>query len=96
MKTAGQSALYARNNDVSQYAGLLEKLMDDAELRSEMGQIGRQRIENGLTWDHQAAQLVKAYDGLFGIPRQTDHDLLRGASVNSSIAHQSKADRISN
>jgi len=96
MKTAGQSALYASNNDISQYAGLLEKLMDDAELRSEMGQIGRQRVENGLTWNHQAAQLVKAYDELFDVPRQTDHDLLHDASVNSSIAHLSKADRISN
>jgi glycosyltransferase involved in cell wall biosynthesis len=70
VKTARNAALYAKNNDVQQYAELLEKLMDDANLRSTMGDIGRQRVENGLTWNHQAVQLIKAYDELFGVARQ--------------------------
>jgi glycosyltransferase involved in cell wall biosynthesis len=80
VKTAGKAALYATNNDVQQYAALLEQLMDDADLRSQMGQIGRQRVENGLTWDHQAAQLIKAYDDLFGISRGVDPSSCTSAS----------------
>ncbi len=63
--TAGQSALYADNNDVESYAMQVMRLMDDAHLRKEMGQIARERIESGLTWQHQRAQLEKLYLNLF-------------------------------
>ncbi len=85
VKTAGEAALYASNNDVLEYASLLEKLMNDAELRTQMGKQGRKRVENGLTWNHQAAQLIKAYDGLFGISRHVD---LPCSSADSSQVRQ--------
>lgn len=93
IKTAGESALYATNNDVKQYAVLLEQLMDDARLRSEMGQIGRRRVENGLTWDHQAAELIRAYDCLFQIQRGIDQSPCN-ASNRASVDALSEADCI--
>lgn len=69
IKTAGEAALYADNNDVKQYAALLDRLLDDVDLRERMGQIGRSRVLNGLTWNHQATQLILAYDKLFGFSR---------------------------
>jgi glycosyltransferase involved in cell wall biosynthesis/peptidoglycan/xylan/chitin deacetylase (PgdA/CDA1 family) len=65
--TAGPAALVAGDNDVRQLAGHIEKLMDDPSLRSRMGNLGRERIERGLTWRHQAEQLVLLYRDLFGI-----------------------------
>jgi glycosyltransferase involved in cell wall biosynthesis/peptidoglycan/xylan/chitin deacetylase (PgdA/CDA1 family) len=70
MKTAGAAALYAGENDVFQYATLIEKLIDDPDLRSRMGQAGRQRVLTQLAWKHQARQLISAYDGLHRISRE--------------------------
>jgi glycosyltransferase involved in cell wall biosynthesis len=69
IKTAGDAALYAKNNDVKQYAALMDRLMDNTDLREKMGQIGRSRVLNGLTWNHQSIQLIDAYDKLFGVSR---------------------------
>lgn len=95
MKTAGEAALYAKNNDIAEYAKLLEVLMDDEGQRSRMGRIGRQRVENGLTWDHQAAQMVKAYDGLFGIVRPAGPDSRSFTSEVSPQATRTETDWIS-
>jgi len=40
-------------------------LMDDAQLRDRMGQVGRERIETALAWPYQAKALLKAYETLF-------------------------------
>ncbi|XZE17902.1 glycosyltransferase family 4 protein [Pirellulaceae bacterium SH449] len=64
--TAGDSAVYADNNDIADYARATVKLMDDPELRQRLGQIGRDRVDNGLTWEHQSVQLLKLYSDLFG------------------------------
>jgi glycosyltransferase involved in cell wall biosynthesis len=63
--TAGDSAFYARNNDVAEYAALIEELMNSADLRARMGQIGRKRVEEGFTWRHQETELLMAYRHLF-------------------------------
>lgn len=64
--TAGESAVYADNNDIADYARATVKLMDDPELRQRLGQIGRDRVDDGLTWEHQSVQLLKLYSDLFG------------------------------
>ncbi|MDH3601873.1 MAG: glycosyltransferase family 4 protein [Candidatus Tectomicrobia bacterium] len=66
--TAGEAALYAQNNDVAQFADLIEKLMDDEELRTSMGEIGRRRVEASLAWEHQRKKLVAFYNELFAEP----------------------------
>jgi len=63
--TAGDAALYAENNDIAEFAKLTIRLMDDPDLREKMGRLARQRIDDGLTWQRQAMQLVKLYSDLF-------------------------------
>ncbi|GAB5404012.1 MAG: glycosyltransferase family 4 protein [Aureliella sp.] len=62
--TAGEAALYARDSDCKDLARQIAILLSDPEMRHTMGQIGRTRIENGLTWSHQAVELVALYQEL--------------------------------
>lgn len=66
--TADDAALYADKNDVTAFAKLTIQLMDDPDMRQAMGTIARQRIDDGLTWDHQAGNLIALYEDLFGLP----------------------------
>ena len=68
MKTAGDAALYAKNNDISEYAALLNNLVENSSLREELGERGRQRIQDELSWNHQARRLIAAYDRLHQRP----------------------------
>jgi len=63
-RTVADAALYADNNDVADFASQTIRLMDDESLRSQLGTIGRQRIDGGLTWHHQSPQLITLYDRL--------------------------------
>ena len=62
--SAGEAALYARNNDAHEFAQLIAQLMDDPAMREEMGRIGRQRVETHLAWHHQARKLIEVYESL--------------------------------
>lgn len=64
-RTAGDCAVYAKNNCIASFAKAIETLMDDPEQCEKMGERSQVRIREGLTWEHQAEQLVLLYDGLF-------------------------------
>jgi glycosyltransferase involved in cell wall biosynthesis len=64
--SAGDAAAYATPNDFVAYATLIAQLLDDPERRAEMGRVGRRRIEQGLSWDHQKARYVEVYERLLG------------------------------
>lgn len=66
--SAGGAALYAKPNDVQQFADCISELLDDPELRSRLGAVGRSRIEESLAWEHQQTQLVALYHELLGRP----------------------------
>ncbi len=59
--SAGEASLYARPNDVADFAVKLCALLDDPQLRATMGAIGRSRIEASLAWHHQVPALLEAY-----------------------------------
>jgi glycosyltransferase involved in cell wall biosynthesis len=59
--SAGEASLYARPNDVADFAVKLCELLDDPERRATLGAIGRQRVEGGLAWHHQVPRLLEAY-----------------------------------
>lgn len=60
--SAGEASLYAIRNDVSSLADGIIRLIDDAELRSQMGAIGQQRLATALSWEQQIPQLLAAYE----------------------------------
>lgn len=64
--TAGRAALYASDNNVPEMADLIKQIIDDPQLSAEMGQFGREKIENSLAWSHQEHILVSLYVSLLG------------------------------
>ncbi len=64
--SAGDAAVYARPNDVVEYARAIDQLLSDPERRSVMGRTGRRRVEEGLAWDHQERAYLGVYELLFG------------------------------
>lgn len=63
-RSAREASLYARRNDVADFAEQLVGLLDDAGRRSRMGAYGRRRVLEELAWHHQAPQLLSAYAAL--------------------------------
>jgi glycosyltransferase involved in cell wall biosynthesis len=64
--SAAGAALYARPNDPSDLAEKILALLADPQRRAEMGALGRARVDAELSWTHQAAKLLDAYDAAFG------------------------------
>jgi glycosyltransferase involved in cell wall biosynthesis len=59
--TAGTAALYAEPNDPSSFARCIDLLLDDPARRAMMGALGRERVENGLSWELSKRSLLDAY-----------------------------------
>ena len=62
--TAQDAAVYAFENDEAQFARLIAELLDDPDRREHMGTIGRQRVEQALSWDVSRRNLLDAYEDL--------------------------------
>jgi glycosyltransferase involved in cell wall biosynthesis len=60
--SAGEAALYAEANDEQSFARQIDTLLDDPELRTRMGRLGRERIEATLSWEASTRELLRAYD----------------------------------
>jgi glycosyltransferase involved in cell wall biosynthesis len=64
-RSAGEASLYAKVDDERDLADKILFVLDNPDLRHEMGQIGRKRMEEQLEWRKQAPRLLEAYDRLF-------------------------------
>jgi glycosyltransferase involved in cell wall biosynthesis len=62
--TAGDAALYARDNSERDLARLVAYLMDNPQERASLGQRGRQRVIDFWRWEIQQSKLIALYDGL--------------------------------
>lgn len=63
--SAQEAAVYAQPNDVKEFARLVYELLDDEPRHIKMGEFGRRRVEQDLSWEHSAPILVQAYASLF-------------------------------
>ncbi len=63
--SAQEGAIYARPNDVEDFAHKIEVLLENKALRLTIGAIGRKRIEEELSWEHSSRDLMQAYEMLF-------------------------------
>jgi glycosyltransferase involved in cell wall biosynthesis len=63
--SAQGAALYARPNEVEDFAQNIEILLDNEALRQSMGIYGQQRIVDTLSWEHSQKSLLAAYETLF-------------------------------
>lgn len=62
--SAQDAALYAKPNDVQEFAEKIATLLDDDALRLQMAALGRKRIEEELNWGHSRERLIRAYERL--------------------------------
>ena len=70
--TASETALYAEANDTQDFARLIAKLMDDSELRQQLGSEARRRVETELCWEAQERNLLAVYSAI-GFPTSTEY-----------------------
>jgi glycosyltransferase involved in cell wall biosynthesis len=63
--TAQRASLYAKPNDVCTFAEKVNFLLNNPALRKEMGDYGRRRVINQLSWEHSVPNLLAAYDRVF-------------------------------
>jgi glycosyltransferase involved in cell wall biosynthesis len=59
--SAEDAALYARPNDPADFAEKIIRLLDSEELRRQLGERGRRRIEENLNWEAEKKMLLAAY-----------------------------------
>lgn len=59
--TAQEAAIYVAPGNIQEFGRAIVTLLADPERRQSMGEFGRQRILNDLSWDHQKQNLFKAY-----------------------------------
>ena len=64
--SAQDAALYITPNNELEFAEGIAKLMDRPDLRAQMGEFGRQRIQRDLKWDVVGRNLIHAYEALLG------------------------------
>jgi glycosyltransferase involved in cell wall biosynthesis len=62
--TAGEAALYAKPDNQVDLARQIARLIDDFDLRTQLGSMGRQRIEQQFAWQYQKAHLLAVYANL--------------------------------
>jgi len=60
--SAGDAAVYALANDVSEFAKLTAELLDDPAERARMGEIGKARVDGPLSWKNSSEALLAAYE----------------------------------
>jgi len=60
-RSAGDAALYARDNDPIDFARQVARLLDSQALRNELGSRARRRIEERLNWNIEKQALLEAY-----------------------------------
>ncbi len=64
--SAQEASLYANKNDEKDLAEKIIQLLDDRNLRQKMGEYGRDRVVNELSWEYEEPKLLKAYKALLG------------------------------
>jgi glycosyltransferase involved in cell wall biosynthesis len=79
--SAQHASVYARRNDVADFAAKILELLDQPETRKTMGEFGRRRIVEELEWRYEAPKLLAAYRSLW-----QDGEVIRPAQG----AHASK------
>jgi len=60
-QTAQDAAIYVEPGDVQAFGNAILTLLDDPHRRQRMGDIGKKRVMEYLSWEHQQDKLLQAY-----------------------------------
>jgi glycosyltransferase involved in cell wall biosynthesis len=64
--SAGDAAIYVPANDERAFAKAIDALLQDPERRRRMGESGRRKVEEELSWDMSRRALIRFYEQLLG------------------------------
>jgi glycosyltransferase involved in cell wall biosynthesis len=64
--TAGEAAVYAATPGPDAYAREIDALLEDPDRRQRMGEVGRRRVVEELSWTHSEQHLLAAYERATG------------------------------
>ena len=64
--SAGIASFYAVNTDPIDFGKKIITLLDNADLRREMGDYGYERVIKELSWEFEKDKLIEAYRAVFG------------------------------
>jgi len=65
--SGGDAAVYVSGNDEREFARQVDRLLNDADERARMGEIGRRRVSTALAWEFSVPSLVRAYTEGLGL-----------------------------
>lgn len=60
-RSAGEASLYAEPNNIEDLGDKIVLLLENEEMRKQMGRIGRKRMEEEFEWKFQEEKLLNAY-----------------------------------
>ncbi|MET4637673.1 glycosyltransferase family 4 protein [Mycetocola sp. 2940] len=80
--SGGDSVLYVPSGDIQAFADAVEKLIDDPQLRAELGRQARTRVATFLDWRPQAEAYVSVFDELSGFSPVAPAPLTADADSN--------------
>lgn len=63
--SAQEASLYAEPNNAVDMANKVLELLENPEKRKQMGEYGRNRVINELSWEHTSKALLAGYDSYF-------------------------------
>lgn len=63
--SAQEASLYAEQNNAEDMANKIVYLLENPDVRKKMGEFGRARVVNELSWDHTCKALLMGYEKLF-------------------------------
>ena len=63
--SAQEASLYAKKNDSKDMAEKIIELLKDSEKRKTMGEYGRKRVIEELSWEHTSQALLEGYERFF-------------------------------
>ncbi|HEY0755333.1 MAG TPA: glycosyltransferase family 4 protein [Ktedonobacteraceae bacterium] len=90
----GEAALYAQPNSSADFARLLARLLNCAELRHSMGIAGRRRVVEELSWEHSRKNLLLAYATLFAGAKTITSEPSACAPETLALAKSRDPDRV--
>lgn len=69
--SAGDAAVYVPANDEAEFARAVNELLEDPQRCRRMGELGRRRVEQKLSWEMSSRELVSFYERILDMsPRE--------------------------
>lgn len=70
--SAQKASLYAKNTEPADFADKIMYLIDNPDVRTEMGEFGYSRVINELSWEYESEKLVNFYKNVLGLNAAID------------------------